>query len=281
MAVFPPKPNALVEIFGRPKVLIGTVHSLALPGSPGYGGRPFEELVAYAVEEARRYRDGGFDGVIVENSGDLPFSKPEDLGFETAAAMGVLAERVRAEVGIPVGINVLANGVSCSLAVAKASGGRFVRANQWVNAYVANEGIVEGPAPAATRYRAWIRAENVRVFADVHVKHGSHAIVADRPIDALTRDTEFFDADVLIATGERTGGATELSEIEGIRDAASLPVIIGSGVTIENAAELLGACDGAIVASWLKEDGVWWNPVSQERVERMAALAQKVWGDQG
>lgn len=280
MPVFPPKPNALVEIFGRPKVLIGTVHSLALPGSPRYDGRPFEELVAYAVEEARRYRDGGFAGVVVENSGDLPFSKPEDLGFETAASMAVLAERVRAEVGIPIGINVLANGVSCSFAVAKAAGGRFVRVNQWVNAYVANEGIVEGPAPAATRYRAWIRAESVRVFADVHVKHGSHAIVADRPIDALTRDTEFFDADVLIATGERTGGATELSEIEGIRDAASLPVIIGSGVTIDNAPELLAACDGAIVASWLKEDGVWWNPVSEERVRRLAELARRVWGEQ-
>ena len=278
MGVYPPKPNALVEIFGRPKVLIGTVHSLPLPGSPRYRGEPLEELVAFAVEEARRYRDGGFDGVIVENSGDLPFSKPEDIGLETAAAMAVLAEHVRGQVSIPVGVNVLANGVACSLAVAKAAGGRFVRANQWVNAYVANEGLVEGPAPAATRYRAWLHADDVRVFADVHVKHGSHAIVADRSLQAMTRDAEFFDADVLIATGERTGGATELSEIAGIRDSTALPVIVGSGVTIDNAAELLAASDGAIVASWLKEEGVWWNPVAPGRVKRLAALAADVWG---
>jgi len=278
MGVYPPKPNALVEIFGRPKVLIGTVHSLPLPGSPRYRGEPFEELVAFAVEEARRYRDGGFDGVIVENSGDLPFSKPEDIGLETAAAMAVLAEHVRGHVSIPVGVNVLANGVACSLAVAKAAGGRFVRANQWVNAYVANEGLVEGPAPAATRYRAWLHADDVRVFADVHVKHGSHAIVADRSLQAMARDAEFFDADVLIATGERTGGATELAEIAGIRDSTALPVIVGSGVTIDNAAELLAASDGAIVASWLKEEGVWWNPVAPGRVKRLAALAADIWG---
>ncbi|HXH88198.1 MAG TPA: BtpA/SgcQ family protein [Gaiellaceae bacterium] len=276
MPVFPPKPNALLEIFGREKVLIGTVHSHPLPGSPRYAGESLEETYAFAVEEARRFKEGGFHGVIVENSWDIPFSKPEDIGLETAAAMAVLAERV-AEVGLPVGVNVLANGVACSLAVAKAAGGRFVRANQWVNAYVANEGYIEGPAPAATRYRSWIRADDVKVFADVHVKHGSHAIVADRPLDELTRDAEFFDADVLIATGQRTGGAAELSEINGIRDATGLPVIIGSGITLENARELLSACDGAIVASSLKEDGVWWNPVEVSRVDAMAKLADEIW----
>jgi membrane complex biogenesis BtpA family protein len=276
LAVFPPKPNALEEIFGRPKVLIGTVHSHPLPGAPQYKGEPLEEVYAFAVEEARRYKQGGFHGVIVENSWDIPFSKPEDLGFETAAAMAVLAERV-AEVGLPVGVNVLANGVACSVAVAQAAGGRFVRANQWTNAYVANEGIVEGPAPAVTRYRAHLKADDIRIFADVHVKHGSHAIVADRSLAELTRDAEFFDADVLIATGQRTGGAAELDEIEGIRDATQLPVIIGSGVTVENARELLAACDGAIVASSLKEDGVWWKPVSVERVAALARLADDVW----
>jgi membrane complex biogenesis BtpA family protein len=190
--------------------------------------------------------------------------------------MAVLAERV-AEVGLPVGVNVLANGVACSIAVAQAAGGRFVRANQWTNAYVANEGIVEGPAPAVTRYRAHLKADDIRIFADVHVKHGSHAIVADRSLAELTRDAEFFDADVLIATGQRTGGAAELDEIEGIREATQLPVIIGSGVTVDNARELLAACDGAIVASSLKEDGVWWKPVSVERVDALARLADDVW----
>ena len=35
---------------------------------------------------------------------------------------------------------------------------QVVRVNQWANAYVANEGIIEGPAAKATRYRAWLRA---------------------------------------------------------------------------------------------------------------------------
>lgn len=277
MAVFPEKPHALEALFGRRKALIGTVHSLPLPGAPRYDGRPFEEVVAFAIEEGRRYREGGFHAVLVENAWDIPFAKPEDLGHETAAGIAVLTERVRQEVGLPTGVNVLANGVHCALAAAAAAGGGFVRVNQWMNGYVANEGFIEGRAGAAARYRARLRADHVKIFADVHVKHGSHAIVADRSLAEQARDAEFFDADVLIATGNRTGGATELSEIEGIRSGSGLPVIVGSGVCEDNAAETFEAADGAIIASSVKVDGVWWNPVDPARVERLTKIAESVW----
>ena len=145
-----PRPHALEAIFGKRRaVAIGVIHSRPLPGSPGYEGEPVEDLYGFAVAEGRRYRDAGLDGLIVENHGDIPFAKPDDLGPETAACMAVMAERVRREVGLPVGINVLANGAVAALAVAKASGAAFVRVNQWANAYVANEGLIEGPAAKA------------------------------------------------------------------------------------------------------------------------------------
>ena len=78
-----------------------------------------------------------------------------------------------------------------------------MRANQWVNAYVANEGILNGPAPEAMRFRSRIRADEVAIFADVHVKFGAHAITADRSIAEQATDAEWFDADVLIASGAR------------------------------------------------------------------------------
>lgn len=274
MGVFIPKDNALGHIFGQTrKVIVGVIHSRALPGSSRYRGESMEEVYEFAIEEGLRYREGGVQGLIVENHWDLPFSKPEDVGLETAAAMSVMAARVRAEVGLPVGVNVLANAAECSLAVAKASGADFIRSNQWVNAYVANEGLVEGAAAKAARYRAMLRAdEEVRVFADVHVKHGSHAIVADRSLEEQTLDAEFFDADVLIATGQRTGNAAVLDELRVIKEATTLPVVVGSGFTMENTREILRVADGAIVASSLKEDGNWWNPVSTERVKRLMGV---------
>jgi len=220
----------------------------------------------------------GLHGLIVENHGDIPFLKPGDIGHETSAAMAVLADRLRRALGVPFGINVLANAALPALAVAKASGAAFIRVNQWANAYVANEGIVEGEAARALRYRTLIGATGVAVFADAHVKHGAHAIVADRPIAELVRDVEFFDADAVIATGQRTGDAATIEEIDAIRGATGLPVLVGSGVTRDNVVDILSRIDGVIIASSLKRDGVWWNPVDPERVRALVAAARPVLG---
>jgi membrane complex biogenesis BtpA family protein len=269
-----PRRNALEALFGKRRAIIGVVHASALPGAPAYDGEPIEAIYDRAVADALGYAAAGFDGVIVENHGDIPFLKPEEIGPETGAAMAVMAERVRREVALPVGINVLANGAMTALAVAKAAGASFIRVNQWANAYVANEGIIEGPAARAARYRSWIRAQEVRVFADAHVKHGAHAITADRSIAELTRDVEFFNADVVIATGQRTGDAPMPEEIRAIRAATSLPVLVGSGVTIDNVSDILRLVDGVIIASSLKRDGVWWNEVDLDRAKAFMSVVK-------
>jgi membrane complex biogenesis BtpA family protein len=261
-----PRANTINAMFGRGKAIIGVIHSWPLPGAPRYQGRPMREITDFALREARAYAEGGMDGLIVENHGDIPFLKPEALGPETAACMAIMADAVRREVGLPTGINVLANGAHVALAVARAAGAAFIRVNQWSNAYVANEGLVEGPAATALRYRRSLAADDVRIFADVHVKHGAHAITGDRSIEELARDNEFFDADVAIATGQRTGDAATTAEIDAIKGATSLPVVVGSGVDADNIGRILERADGVIVASSLKRDGVWWNEVDRDRL---------------
>lgn len=267
MQIAAKKPSVLDAIFGVPKPLIGDIHLPPLPGTPRYRGETMSDIINRAVADARAYADGGMDGIIVENHGDIPFLRPQDIGPEIIASMAAIAKALAEEVAVPIGINLLANGAMGALAIAKASGARFIRVNQWVNAYVSNEGFIEGESAKALRYRKLIGAEDVAIFADVHVKHGSHAIVADRPVSEQAADVEFYDADVVIATGNRTGEAIPHSEIEAIRAGTRLPVIGGSGMTAENAGSIMKALDGAIVGSSLKRDGVWWNPVEKGRVE--------------
>ena len=268
--------NALTELFGIDKPLIGTIHLDPLPGAPRYDGAAIRDIVRRAVDDATRYVDGGIDGLIVENEGDIPFLKPDQVGHETVAVMSVITAAVVEAVDVPVGVLCLANATPQSIAIAKAGGARFVRANQWANAYIANEGFIEGSAATSLRYRATIDAKNVRVFADVHVKHGSHAIVADRSIAEMTHDTEAFDADVLIATGQRTGDPTTVAEVRQIADVASRPVLVGSGLDAGNAESLMSVADGAIVGSAMKEDGVWWNPVSVPRTRAIVDAVARV-----
>ena len=224
--------------------------------------------------DAEAYAAGGIDGLIVENHGDIPFLKPDRLGPETAACMAVIDRaRARAPAACRSASTCWPMPRMPALAIAKAAGAAFIRVNQWANAYVANEGFIEGPAAEATRYRAAIAATR-----HPHLRRRPRQ--ARRPRDhrrpllaELTRDVEFFGADAAIATGQRTGDSATLDELQAIKAATALPVLVGSGVTAANVAGILAIADGVIVASWLKPDGVWWNAVDPPAAAFMAAAA--------
>jgi uncharacterized protein len=283
--ISPKKSNVVRAIFGKDKAIIGVVHCHPLPGSPRNRDGDFKSTLWQALDDARAYADGGVDGLIIENHGDIPFLRPQDIGPETSASLAVIVDRIAQTLDLPLGVNVLANAVIPALAIAKAGGARFVRVNQWANAYVANEGFVEGDAARALRYRAQIGAGEIAIFADAHVKHGAHAMTSDRPIAELARDVEFFDADAVIATGQRTGDAATADEIHAIRSGSSLPLLVGSGVTIDNVETILPLVDGIIVASALKRDGVWWNEVEKGRVcafmNKARAICERVEAGEG
>lgn len=268
-----PERGDLERLFGRRFALIGMLHLLPLPGSPRFTAeRGMSAVIARATEEARVLVDAGFDGLIVENGWDIPFLKPDDIGPETPAAMAVVAAEVARAVPVPLGVNCLANAVDRSLAVAIAAGATFVRANQWVNAYVANEGLLEGRAGMITRYRHAIGADQITVWADVQVKLGSHAITADRSLTEQAKDAAWFDADALIVTGTRLGDAPAPDHLRTVRAATGLPVVAGSGVRAGNLADIVPYTDGAIVGSSIKSGGVWRADIDRDACERLCAV---------
>lgn len=279
-----PKENDVVRLWGRRHVLVGMLHLLPLPGAPKYDpDRGMAAARDRARREAAQLIESGFDGCIVENGWDIPFVKPADIGHETAAALAVIVADLKRDFPhVPIGVNCLANGVDVSIAVAAAAGGSFVRANQWANAYIANEGFVEGPAGRVARYRHGIGADAVTVWADVKVKLGAHAITADRSIAEQARDVAWFDADALIVTGSRLGDPPAEDDLQTVREATALPVVVGSGVRVDNLEEVFRHADAVIVGSSIKRNGVWHQPMDEgvlrlmcaER-DRIAAIAPK------
>lgn len=277
VGLLPPKPNALGHIFGKVKPIIGVIHLPPLPGSPRYEGEDVREAYAVARRDAELLARGGVDGIIFENAFDLPYARPEAIGPETVAALTAACTVAQQVADLPLGIMCVANGVIPGIAVAKAVGGRWIRANQWTHAYVAPEGVINGPAGEALRYRSFLRANHdVAVFADVQVKFGAHAITADRSLEDQARDAEFLDADALIVTGTRTGVAPTSDDIHRVKEASSLPILVGSGLDAGTAGDLLAVADGAIVGSWLKKDGHWWNGVEEERVATLMQIVRDV-----
>lgn len=274
-----PRGNDVERLFGRRGVLVGMVHLLPLPGAPRFRSEDgMARALDQALAEARLLEDAGFDGLMIENGWDTPFLPPDRVGPETAAAMATVLATLRHEVRLPIGVNVLANAADVSIAVAVAAGGAFVRANQWVNAYVANEGIIPGRAGEILRYRRAIGAEHVTVWTDVLVKLGSHSITADRPLAEQVRDLEFFESDAIIVTGRRLADPPVLDHVREVRELTDLAVVVGSGVTPDNVASLLGVADAAIVGSSLKDGGAWYGPMSRRAADALVGARGAVVG---
>jgi uncharacterized protein len=262
-------PNLTSILPGESTKLIGMVHVGALPGTP-YSERSVSELVAQAVMEAKQIEDAGFDALIIENMHDAPYVHGEDLGPEIVSGMSLVCQAVTSAVSIPVGVQILSGGNRHAIAVASAAGGRFIRCENFVFSHVADEGLLsKAEAGGLLRYRRSIGAESIKVFCDIKKKHASHAVTADIDIAEFAHAGEFFGADGFIVTGLSTGIPTELDDVKAVRGATSLPVLVGSGVTPENAQRLSAYADALIVGSWIKSDGFWKNAVDPKRALEM------------
>ena len=270
--------NHLESIFQKKKPIIGMIHLRPLPGSPLYDPQKqdFQKIIDIALEEAKILKEEGIDGLQVENIWDFPYLPGEKIGYETVASLSIAALEVRKETGLPVGINCHLNGGDAALSAAVASGAKWIRVFEWVNAYVSHTGITEGIGYQLARKRSFLKTQDVRFFCDVHVKHGSHYIISDRTVEEQAFDAESEGAEVLICTGFETGIAPTPDRIAAFKKSTSLPVILGSGINAENAYQLLNISDGAIVGSHFKKDGKWKNEVERSRVTRFMEIVQKL-----
>jgi hypothetical protein len=251
--------------------VIGMVHLLPLPGSPGHPG--MEALVEAALRDADALLEGGADALLVENMHDFPCLREREMGPEVAAAMTRAATAIRLRVGQtrPIGVQVLFAANRTAVAVAAAADLDFIRAEGWTYGHVADKGWVEASAGAVVRYRKALEAEGVLVFADVKKKHASHAVTADLTLAETAANLDFQRADAVVVTGPTTGSPPAPAELEAVAAASRLPLVVGSGMTEDNAALFAPLCRAAIVGTSLKEGGDWRRPVDAARVARFVA----------
>ena len=262
------------DLFGRRKPLIGVLHLLPLPGAPLYDGG-IQQVYDRALAELEVFRQHALDSVIVENFRDMPYF-PGRVPVETVAAMAAVSREIVRAAGMPVGINVLRSDGEAAMAVATASGAHYIRVNVHMGAVVADQGIVQGSSQLSVRLRSALRSQAL-IFADVGVKHA--APLAGRSLDIETRDlAERGLADAVIVTGDRTGVETSLADIEEVRGATTLPILVGSGATPDNVDRVLPQVDGLIVGSYFKKDGAGHNFVEAARVERFTRRVAELRG---
>ncbi len=258
--------------------LIGVVHVGAMPGDPRHRGEGFAGTRIRAMNDAERYVEGGVRGLVFENFGSAPFPKGtrgDRIPPHHAAALAILVREAKARwPQLSIGVNCLRNDARSALGIAAAAEANFIRVNVHTGAYVTDQGVIEGEAYETLRYRDELGGRHIAICADVLVKHAS-------PLAPLTPKSavhEAFDrglADAIVVSGVATGAAVDVDLLREVRDAAGdRVVIIGSGLTVDNAATLTPLCNGAFVGTSLKKDGKVSNDVDVDRVKALAAAVR-------
>ena len=252
------------EVFQVEKPLIGMIHVPALPGTPGNKLNP-KEIISKCLKEAMKLKDGGIDGIMIENMHDIPYLK-RNVGPEIVGLLSVVGHEVKKASSLPCGIQILAGANKEALAAALAGGLDFIRAEGFVFGHLADEGYMDADAGELLRFRKFIGAEHIFIFTDIKKKHSSHAITQDVSITETAKSAEFFLSDGIVITGKFTGKEPELGSVKDVREATKLPVLIGSGITEENIEKYFRFADGFIVGSSIKYDGNWENDIDPERL---------------
>lgn len=254
------------------KTIIGMVHCLALPTTKNFCG-DMQKIIDQAVADALTLEKASVNAIIVENMGDEPFGVT--LNTMQRMALAAVAGIVKSKVSIPVGIDAAFNDYKASLAIAKAINGDFVRLPVFCDTVQYYGGIISPCCVQALRYREEIDARNVKIMADIQVKH-TKLVFESTTIEESAKSAKAAGADALIVTGAAIGTETPIEMIQRVKNVVSLPVFAGSGVNARNIKAQMDIADGAIVGSSLKKSGDLENMISYELTkELMDALNGK------
>lgn len=264
--------RTLEATFGTSKPVIGMVHFPPLPGTPLFDAEAgLDGITASIRADLDALQSGGIDAVMFGNEGDRPYQTK--AGLETVATMASVISAVRPSIRVPFGVDVLWD-PKAALAVAMATRAQFVR-EVFTGVFAGDLGLWTTACGEALRYRRNIHATDVKLLFTINAEFA--APVGERDLAAIAQSVVFSSLpDVLCVSGPITGQSGGPDQLRSVKAASrEVPVFANTGVTAETVASILDVCDGAIVGTYFKRDGVTWNAVDPERVKALMSAAHR------
>lgn len=234
--------QAFRRLFPRPAPIIGMIH--VFEGPP-------EKQEALAIRDLAMM-EHSVDGVIVENYGwgGQDSLRATDLARDRLLGLARAVAARADSSGVRVGVNLLPNDFEYALDLTHQAGASFVQLDHVTGQFVGDESV------DPTKYRQHRRAHpGIVVLGGVHPKY-YQLRNPNTPIGQSARVAmELCDA--IVVTGTATGQETSLDDLRAVRSAVGdFPILVGSGLNIDNLREQLVVADGAIVGSAFKPGGV-------------------------
>ena len=201
--------------------------------------------------------------------------RPYEFDVDTAstATMAYVIGRLRPEITVPFGVNVLWDPMS-SIALAAATGAHFVR-EIFTGTYASDMGPWTPDAGRAMRYRDRLGRKDLALFYNVSAEFAYS--LDQRSLPDRARSAVFSSIpDAILVSGAITGEAAKMADLEAVKSVLpDTPVLANTGVKHATVAEVLRIADGCVVGSSLKVDGNTWNPVDPERAAEFMRIVRQ------
>jgi membrane complex biogenesis BtpA family protein len=258
--------------------VIGMIHLQPLPGTPFHAPDSFQQILQTAVASAVALQDGGASGCLLQTV-ERVYGVEDESDPARTTAMGLIAHAVARATqdrgDFQIGVQLMRNAVSASLAVAKVAGGSFIRAGALVGMTLTAHGMVAPNPLKFAEYRRKIDAGNVGVVAEIDSMHFKW-FGGGKSSGEIARAARNAGADA-VTLGDPDEEAT-MRMIASVRaQAPGLPIILAGHTDHGNASRLLAAADGAFVGTCLEKDG-WGSGID---VARVRAYMDAVRGSRG
>ncbi|MGI5888002.1 MAG: BtpA/SgcQ family protein [Oscillospiraceae bacterium] len=252
------------------KLIFGLVHLLPLPGTPFYEEGLLQKSLDKALRDAEALQKGGASGCLVQ-SVDRVFGNTDETDPARVAAITMIASKVRDLVGpdFKVGVQLMWNNITPSLAACKAVGADFTRCTAFIGSTISKFGPIEGNPLKVMEYRRKIHAEDIAMISEVsgyhHLGEYNKAALQD-----LARSSINCGADAVeVMSRDEKMNETLCRDIKetGFREPGDIPIILGGGTDVENCQRRLKYADGALVGRAF-EDGNWGGNIDSSTVAK-------------
>ncbi len=238
--------------FGTKKPVIGMIH---------LAGRTNAEVVRRAMDELAQFGKLGVHAAIIVNY----HGNVEQVELVLAAIQGKFSK-------IKIGVNILPNEYDLAFALARQYGASFIQLDFVSGRYGSRSRSTSLDVADYMAYRE--EYSEILVLGGVHPKYYTPVPGSDLVQDIIDATER---ADAVVVTGAGTGKETPLDKILKFRKilGSDFPLVIGAGMTADNASIQLPVSEGVIVGSYFK-NGYTQLPVDTQRVKEFMTVHSSV-----
>lgn len=239
-------------VFGTTQPIIGMIH---------LAGRNKAEILAQAMKELSQFEKNGVQAAIIENY----HGKIHHVEMVLKEIQGKFPK-------VKIGVNILPNDYALAFSLAHKYGAKFIQLDYVSGKYKDTYQDIELDYRDFHKYR--------RAYPEILVLGGVHPKYYE-PVEGsnLARDLELAKnrADAVVVTGAGTGKETPFDKILNFRQILGphFPLVIGAGMTADNARMQLPVGNGAIVGSYFK-DGDTYAPVRPSRLKKFMSVVNSL-----